>query len=121
MEPSAADRAALGLLILVDAQNAATDPCKSPERFCPSFPTPHRLLLEWLQDRMIEYRNNGATVLDAEDANLLVSNETPRIRRGGPWSHDKETMRSAHRGSPGGYAPNDRKDSVGFRVGRTVN
>jgi hypothetical protein len=32
----------------------------------------------------------------------------------------EETMRSAHRGVPTGYQLNDRKDSVGFRVARTL-
>src|SRR6266705_4442210 len=35
--------------------------------------------------------------------------DTPRIRRGGSWSYDKETTRSAHRGSPGWYRPGDRR------------
>jgi hypothetical protein len=42
------------------------------------------------------------------------------IRRGGSWSYDKETMRSAHRGAPNGYQLENRMDSVGFRVARTV-
>lgn len=75
---------------------------------------------EWINDRWVDYRDRGAVSTDDEDTTRIVSDDTPRIRRGGSWSYDKETTRSAHRGSPGGYRPGDRKDSVGFRVARTV-
>jgi len=74
---------------------------------------------EWINDRWLDYRDQGVRT-DDEDTTLMVSDSTPRIRRGGSWSYDKETTRSAHRGAPGGYRPGDRKDSVGFRVARTV-
>ena len=87
---------------------------------------------EWINDRWIDYGDRGARPpspewrggqgvrIDDEDTVLVVSDSTPRIRRGGSWSYDKETTRSAHRGAPGGYRPGDRKDSVGFRVARTI-
>lgn len=75
---------------------------------------------EWINDRWVDYPERGAISIDNEDTVLLVTDDTPRIRRGGSWSYDKETTRSAHRGSPGGYKPGDRKDSVGFRVAQTL-
>ena len=76
---------------------------------------------EWVNDRWVDYRDRGPISTDIEDTVLMVTDDTPRIRRGGSWSYDKETTRSAHRGSPGGYRPPDRRDSVGFRVARTLN
>lgn len=75
---------------------------------------------EWVNDRWVDYADRGATSTDTEDTVLVVTDDTPRVRRGGSWSYDKETTRSAHRGSPGGYRPPDRKDSVGFRVAQTL-
>ena len=75
---------------------------------------------EWVTDRWIDYENRGAVISDTEDPVLVVTDDTPRVRRGGSWSYDKETTRSAHRGSPGGYRPPDRRDSVGFRIAQTL-
>jgi len=76
---------------------------------------------EWVQDRYLEYSTDPKkTTLGNEDRELVVTNDAKRIRRGGSWSYDKETMRSAHRGAPTGYQLNDREDSVGFRVARTL-
>jgi formylglycine-generating enzyme required for sulfatase activity len=75
---------------------------------------------EWVNDRWVDYKDRGAMSSDTEDTELVVTDDTPRVRRGGSWSYDKETTRSAHRGSPGGYRPPDRKDSVGFRVAQTL-
>lgn len=76
---------------------------------------------EWVQDRYLEYSTDSKkTFVDNEDRQLVVTNDAKRIRRGGSWSYDKETTRSAHRGAPNGYQLNDRKDSVGFRVARTL-
>jgi hypothetical protein len=76
---------------------------------------------EWVQDRYLQYSSEpGKTFLDDEDRELTVTNDAKRIRRGGSWSYDKETMRSAHRGAPNGYQLNNRMDSVGFRIARTL-
>jgi len=76
---------------------------------------------EWVQDRYIEYPTIPEQIwVDNEDKELIVTNDAKRIRRGGSYSYDKETMRSAHRGAPNGYQLNNRMDSVGFRVARTL-
>jgi hypothetical protein len=75
---------------------------------------------EWLQDRRISYPKGAAdTTIDMEDTELVITNDVARTRRGGSWSYDKETTRSAHRGATT-YFPDQRRDSVGFRVARTV-
>lgn len=75
---------------------------------------------EWVQSRWVDFPDAASTGIDKEDETLIVSYDTPRVRRGGSWSYDRETTRSAHRGAVGGYRPGDRRDSVGFRVARTV-
>jgi formylglycine-generating enzyme required for sulfatase activity len=76
---------------------------------------------EWVQDRYLQYSGVPKKIsVDKEDTELMVMNEAKRIRRGGSWSYDKETMRSAHRGAPNGYQLNNRMDSVGFRIARTL-
>jgi formylglycine-generating enzyme required for sulfatase activity len=76
---------------------------------------------EWVQDRYLAYPTDPTEVfVDKEDDALVITNDAKRIRRGGSWSYDKETMRSAHRGAPLGYQLNNRMDSVGFRVARTL-
>lgn len=74
---------------------------------------------EWIQDRRVEYSANVLHV-DDEDKVLVVNDEQWRMRRGGSFTYDASVMRSAHRGRPDGYLPNERRDSVGFRIGRTV-
>ena len=75
---------------------------------------------EWLQDRRVDYPpDTGTVTLDNEDTVLVVTNTVARTRRGGSWSYDKETTRSAHRGATT-YFPDQRRDSVGFRVARTL-
>jgi formylglycine-generating enzyme required for sulfatase activity len=75
---------------------------------------------EWLQDRRIDYPGDlGKVTLDDEDTALVVTNTVARTRRGGSWSYDKDTTRSAHRGATT-YFPDQRRDSVGFRVARTL-
>ena len=77
---------------------------------------------EWLQDRRINYPTDpGRITMDTEDtAALVVTNQIARTRRGGSWSYDIETTRSAHRGAST-YFPDQRRDSVGFRVARTIS
>jgi len=74
---------------------------------------------EWIQDRRVEYSADVLHV-DDEDKVLVVNDEQWRMRRGGSFTYDASVMRSAHRGRPDGYLPNERRDSVGFRIGRTV-
>ena len=74
---------------------------------------------EWIQDRRVDYPPNVLHV-DGEDTVLVVNDEQWRIRRGGSFTYEASVMRSAHRGRPDGYLPNERRDSVGFRIGRTV-
>jgi len=77
---------------------------------------------EWVQDRYRQFpANSNEVFVDEEDAALVVTNDAKRVRRGGSWSYDKETMRSAHRGAPHGYQLDNRMDSVGFRVARTLS
>jgi formylglycine-generating enzyme required for sulfatase activity len=76
---------------------------------------------EWIQDRYVQYSVDlEVPRLDTEDPSLKLTDDDKRIRRGGSFSYDKQTMRSAHRGAPSGYQLNNRMDSVGFRVARTV-
>jgi formylglycine-generating enzyme required for sulfatase activity len=76
---------------------------------------------QWLQDRRVDYPADPEKItMDTEDAALVVTNEIARTRRGGSWSYDKETTRSAHRGALT-YFPDQRRDSVGFRVARTIS
>ena len=54
---------------------------------------------------------------DREDAVLIVSKEYERPRRGGSYSYSAEFLRSAYRNR---YIPDERRDSVGFRIARTI-
>lgn len=74
---------------------------------------------EWIHDRRVEHAANTPLRLDIEDTVLVVNDQQWRMRRGGSFSYDSSVMRSAHRGRPDGYAPNERRDSVGFRIART--
>jgi formylglycine-generating enzyme required for sulfatase activity len=74
---------------------------------------------EWIHDRRVEYAAN-VLHLDVEDKVLVVNDQQWRMRRGGSFTYDASVMRSAHRGRPDGYLPNERRDSVGFRIGRTI-
>ena len=75
---------------------------------------------EWIHDRRIEYPFTYMIREDIEDSVLVVNDQQWRMRRGGSYSYDATVMRSAHRGRPDGYVPNERRDSVGFRVARTL-
>ena len=74
---------------------------------------------EWIHDAWKPYPSHpGASLrVDTEDASRIVSAEHPRPRRGGSYSYDASFLRSAHRGR---YIPDERRDSVGFRVARTI-
>lgn len=76
---------------------------------------------EWTFDRRRPYPTDGTTREDTEDLSALrVSNDVARTRRGGSFSYEWFTARSAHRGDVT-YFPNQTRDSVGFRVARTVS
>lgn len=74
---------------------------------------------EWTFDRRRPYLEISAVTDDAEDQDLRVSNEVARTRRGGSFTYDWSTVRSAHRGATT-YFPNQTRDSVGFRIARTM-
>jgi len=54
---------------------------------------------------------------DREDVVLIVSKEYERVRRGGSYTYSAEFLRSAYRNH---YIPDERRDSVGFRIARTL-
>jgi formylglycine-generating enzyme required for sulfatase activity len=74
---------------------------------------------EWGLDRRREYPSGPGVTDDVEDQTLIVNDQQWRLRRGGSFTYEASIQRSAHRGRPDGYFPMERRDSVGFRVGRT--
>ena len=76
---------------------------------------------EWIHDLWKPYPTGADAVIreDVEDTALVVSSQSKRPRRGGSYSYEAPFLRSAHRGS-GGYIPDERRDSVGFRIARTM-
>jgi formylglycine-generating enzyme required for sulfatase activity len=74
---------------------------------------------EWGQDWWKPYSSEAEERLqeDLEDTILTVSKDQKRPRRGGSFTYEADFMRSAYRN---GYIPDERRDSVGFRVARTV-
>jgi formylglycine-generating enzyme required for sulfatase activity len=74
---------------------------------------------EWTLDRRRPYPDGSHLTVDAEDTTLRVSNDVARTRRGGSFSYEWFTVRSAHRGDTT-YFPNQTRDNVGFRVARTM-
>lgn len=74
---------------------------------------------EWGHDRRQEYPSDLAVHEDVEDTVVKVMDAQPRTRRGGSFSYEAAVMRSAHRGAPNAYLPQQRRDNVGFRVART--
>jgi formylglycine-generating enzyme required for sulfatase activity len=75
---------------------------------------------EWTFDRRQPYPSPERVTEDLEDSVLRVSNDVARTRRGGSFSYEWFTVRSAHRGDVT-YFPNQTRDNVGFRVGRTLS
>jgi formylglycine-generating enzyme required for sulfatase activity len=70
---------------------------------------------EWIQDL---YKQHTERVHeDREDTVLIVSKEHKRPRRGGSYSYSADFLRSAYRNH---YIPDERRDSVGFRIARTI-
>jgi formylglycine-generating enzyme required for sulfatase activity len=74
---------------------------------------------EWTFDRRQPYPSDGSLTEDVEDRELHVSNDVARTRRGGSFAYEWLKVRSAHRGDIT-YFPNQTRDNVGFRVGRTM-
>jgi formylglycine-generating enzyme required for sulfatase activity len=72
---------------------------------------------EWGHARRLEFSMSNSE--DVEDHILTVNDQQYRLRRGGSFTYEASYQRSAHRGRPDGYVPNERRDSVGFRIGRT--
>lgn len=59
----------------------------------------------------------GGVREDTEDSILIVSKDQERPRRGGSYSYSADFLRSAYRNR---YIPDERRDSVGFRIARTI-
>jgi formylglycine-generating enzyme required for sulfatase activity len=74
---------------------------------------------EWTFDRRLTYTVGSTVTDDFEDQELSVSSDAARTRRGGSFSYAWSTVRSAHRGATT-YFPNQTRDSVGFRIARTM-
>jgi formylglycine-generating enzyme required for sulfatase activity len=72
---------------------------------------------EWCDSRRLPY-TSGRTV-DEPTGDILITDSTAMVRRGGSFSYGKDVMRSAHRGATN-YFPNQRRDNVGFRIARTL-
>ena len=74
---------------------------------------------EWIHDLWKPYPTDSPSEIrvDAEDAVRIVSANYKRPRRGGSYSYEAPFLRSAHRGS---YIPDERRDSVGFRIAKTI-
>lgn len=74
---------------------------------------------EWIQDQWKEYKSDadGPVSVDIEDVALIVSKDHERLRRGGSYTYEADYLRSAHRSH---YIPDERRDSVGFRLARTI-
>ncbi len=74
---------------------------------------------EWIQDWYKQYGSESAGQVreDSEDSILTVSREHERPRRGGSYTYEADFLRSAYRNH---YIPDERRDSVGFRIARTV-
>ena len=74
---------------------------------------------EWIHDLWKPHSTGSPSEIrvDHEDAVRIVSARYQRPRRGGSYSYEAPFLRSAHRGS---YIPDERRDSVGFRVARTI-
>ena len=74
---------------------------------------------EWCQDRLRYYAPDELTN-DIEDDVLLVSDKVARSRRGGAFSYEAAMQRSAERDTVNAF-PNLRRDTVGFRIVRTLH
>ena len=70
---------------------------------------------EWIQD-LFKQHTEGAYE-DREDAVLIVSKDHKRPRRGGSYTYSADFLRSGYRNQ---YIPDERRDSVGFRIARTI-
>ena len=74
---------------------------------------------EWTQSLVTPYPADGIVHEDVEDAMPVVSDSTPRVRRGGAFPYEAAMMRSAARGTVRAL-PFQRRDNVGFRIARTL-
>jgi formylglycine-generating enzyme required for sulfatase activity len=71
---------------------------------------------EWIGDLFKQYDQDSKQE-DQVDPVRTVSKEYERLRRGGSFTYAADFLRSAHRNH---YVPDERRDSVGFRIARTV-
>jgi formylglycine-generating enzyme required for sulfatase activity len=58
-------------------------------------------------------------IIDERVTSITMTDSVMLLRRGGSYSYGNETTRSAHRGDIT-YRANQRRDSVGFRVAKTM-
>jgi formylglycine-generating enzyme required for sulfatase activity len=72
---------------------------------------------EWCDSKRLPY--SSGRMVDEPTADILITDSTAMVRRGGSFSYGKDVMRSAHRGATN-YFPNQRRDNVGFRIARTL-
>jgi formylglycine-generating enzyme required for sulfatase activity len=70
---------------------------------------------EWIQDLYKQHTDRAHE--DSEDTILIVSKDHKRPRRGGSYTYAADFLRSAYRNH---YIPDERRDSVGFRIARTI-
>lgn len=75
---------------------------------------------EWGQDLIKSYRalTKDSTRIDTEDESRIVSKDFKRPRLGGSYTYSADYLRSGYRNE--GYIPDERRDSVGFRIARTM-
>jgi formylglycine-generating enzyme required for sulfatase activity len=75
---------------------------------------------EWCIDRRQDYPNGSSSAVDDhEDSQRAVTDTNARIRRGGSFTYNFPSVRAACRGDVS-YFPQQRRDSVGFRIARTI-
>jgi formylglycine-generating enzyme required for sulfatase activity len=75
---------------------------------------------EWGQNWVRYYlpASKDSVWTDSKDSSLIVSKDYKRPRKGGSYTYGAEYLRSAARNE--GYIPDERRDSVGFRIVRTM-
>jgi formylglycine-generating enzyme required for sulfatase activity len=75
---------------------------------------------EWGQNWVKYYQSasKDSVWYDLEDSVLVVSKDYKRPRKGGSYTYSADFLRSSYRNE--GYIPDERRDSVGFRIARTI-
>jgi formylglycine-generating enzyme required for sulfatase activity len=75
---------------------------------------------EWGQNWVRYYlsASKDSVWTDSKDSSLIVSKDYKRPRKGGSYTYGADYLRSGARNE--GYIPDERRDSVGFRIARTM-